>query len=66
MLREPWITALVQGAVAAPVFRPTWSPVGTELSVRSTVFGLIVTALVSVSPPESVTISLSSSDDGYS
>ena len=63
---DPWITVQTQGAVAVFELTPSCRPAGTEVTVRSTVLGFTITDSTSVSPPESVTVSLNSRFEGYS
>ena len=57
---DPTMTVLVKVAVPAVPFTVRRRPPGMELKVRVTVLGSSRTVLVSVSPPESVAVSLSS------
>ena len=63
---EPTITVRVNGALDWLLLTTSLSPPGTVEKVKMTVRGSSRTVLVSVRPPESVAVSLSSRYDGYS
>ena len=62
----PRITVFVNGVAAALLPAPIVNPEGTESSVSTVVFGSSRTLFVSLSPLESVAVSVSSRYDGYS
>src|SRR5262249_55515123 len=65
---EPMTTLTENGALCRVPFTTKWrtTPRGRVLNVSTTVFGSSRTLVVEVSPPESVAVSCSSSQHGYS
>jgi hypothetical protein len=57
---EPTITVREKGVVPLELPTVSLSPAGSDSKLSSTVFGSSRTLLVSVKPPESVAVSLSS------
>src|SRR5690242_1662979 len=66
VLREPWITVRVNGAVDVVDPTDSWSPLGTVANDNVTVLGSSRTDVVAVRPPLSVAVRSSCSQLGYS